>query len=377
MKRLYIFYGLLLPVLLVYSYLFVDTNLWLFTQPGYVHLQQLFKTFLIQHRITAAVLYFLLISGLFFAYWQTLQQISKRIISYKQTAVLFAFVSGFLLLSFPGFSYDVFNYIATARVAFHWKENPWVTMPADIANEPALAYTRAANKVALYGPTWVAATVIPHSFGNGQVFLSILSFKLFVFVCLLLFLYVLFRYTNNLWQTAFFAFNPLVLMEVTLGGHNDIVMMFLAATSLVLFLAKPGLRIRSILLFCLSVFVKGATLVLLPLFFLGRQKKHSLFFIGFLAMFGVFLLTPFREEMYPWYGVWWLSFLVFTPYVKNKLVYSAAAFLSFGLLLRHAPYIAMGYYEGPGPLLRIVVMSIPVIIWSVLHYKAILKSIRL
>ena len=41
-------------------------------------------------------------------------------------------------------------------------------MPIEIPNEPYLAFTRAANKTALYGPVWILLTAIPHLLGQGD-----------------------------------------------------------------------------------------------------------------------------------------------------------------------------------------------------------------
>jgi hypothetical protein len=231
-----------------------------------------------------------------------------------------------------------------------------------------LAYTRAANKVALYGPTWIALTFFPHIVANGNVFLSILTFKLLIYLCFILFLILVYRTTKNLWQTSFFAFNPLVLMEVVLGGHNDITMMLLALAGIVSFLSK---RKWGFFIWFLSIFVKGATIVLLPLFFLNRFGREKVFFIGYWLMFAVFLITPFREEMYPWYAVWWLSFVVFLPLEKYRLLYLFSAFFSFGLIFRHLPYVMMGYYEGPGPLLRIGLTILPLFVFIIVYRKEI------
>lgn len=373
MKLVVIGYVCTLSILLLFSYCFVDLNLQLSSNSTYLFLQPFFRSFLYEFRAIAGIVYIGIISVLFILYVALLRLIRENSLSFGQWKRLFIIVITLLFFSFPAFSYDVFNYIATARVAFYWQENPWIVMPIDIPNEPALAYTRAANKVALYGPTWILLTWFPHISGLQQVWVTIFTFKFVILLFYILFLYMLYKKTKSLFQITVFAFNPLVLVEVILGGHNDITMMVLATSSLLLIQQKRFMKkFISILLFLLSVGVKGATIVLFPLFFFD-YKKTSIFFYGFIAMFLVFLLTPFREEMYPWYAVWFFSMLVFLPFNSYSFLYKLVIVISFGLLLRHAPYIFMGYYEGLGPLLRFLVMILPVLIFLLLHWKYLLK----
>jgi hypothetical protein len=77
-------------------------------------------------------------------------------------------------------------------------------------------------------------------------------------------------------------------------------------------------------------------------------------------MFVVFLLSPLREEMYPWYAQW---FLVFLPFLSHKkLIVYLSLILSFSLLLRYVPFMYLGTYFGPTPLLRILLAGLPLIV---------------
>lgn len=349
-------------VLIVFSYCFVDLNLFLLDRQIYQSFQTTLQSLLQNNRFMFGIIYVSIIISLFILYLRVLYLSYTKRISIKEIRTLLLIVVFFLLIAFPAFSYDIFNYIATAKVTFFWKENPWITMPIDIPNEPALAYTRAANKVALYGPTWILLTAIPHFLGLNNVWLTIISFKGLVTICYLLFILLLYKKTNNVFQVSVFAFNPLILVEVIVGGHNDITMMLFAVWGFFIFKEQKKIyKLMGILVWLLSVFVKGATVAMIPIFFIKRDMKQ-LFFIGFFCMFFAFLLTPLREEMYPWYAVWFLTMLSFLPYKEYKILYEYSIAFSFGLILRHSPYIFMGYYEGYGPILRVISMITPVAI---------------
>lgn len=362
MKILWIGFIITSLVLIVFSYCFVDLNLFLFDGPTYQSFQTTLQSLLQNNRFIFGIVYMSIIGSLFILYLRVLYLTYTKHIRINEIRKLFVIVVFLLLIAFPAFSYDIFNYIATAKVTYYWKENPWITMPIDIPNEPALAYTRAANKVALYGPTWIFLTAIPHFLGLNNVWLTIILFKALVTICYLFFVYLIYKKTNNIFQVSVFAFNPLMLLEIIVNGHNDIAMMVFALWGFFMFKEKTKInKLLGIFAWFLSIFVKGATVAMIPIFFIRRDMKQ-LFFIGFFCMFIVFLLTPFREEMYPWYAVWFLAFLSFLPYKEYKILYEYSIAFSLGLILRHTPYIFMGYYEGYGPILRIVSMIAPVAI---------------
>src|SRR5581483_4454944 len=84
-----------------------------------------------------------------------------------------------LLLAYPTMlSFDIFNYIATAKVLFHYHENPYIIMPMEFIGDPLLHYTRAANKVALYAPFWIFITGSPYVLGFKNIFLILFNFKI-------------------------------------------------------------------------------------------------------------------------------------------------------------------------------------------------------
>jgi len=58
------------------------------------------------------------------------------------------------------------------------------------------------------------------------------------------------------------------------------------------------------------------------------------------------------------------------------LLYGFTTVLTFALELRHLPYMWMGYYEAPGPILRLFLTMIPIAIYCiVLLVKKLNKQI--
>lgn len=339
-------YILILLLFGIFSYGFIDPNLTLSTNQTFVHLQKPLTNLVYHQRPETAIIFLVILLLLFAGYMYFLK-------SHPKIWVII-FSACILVFSYPALTYDLFNYIATAKVTYYYRENPYLVMPIEIPNEPNLAFTRAANKIALYGPVWILFTAIPHYFGGGDVWRSIIAFKLMNVLVYLGFSYFIYRETKNLLNVVFFALNPLVLIEVLMNGHNDIYMIALALV---------GLRYRNYIALFASWFIKGATLVLAPLLFLRLSWEKILVNAYWLLALVFFIVAPLREELYPWYAVWLIATASLMPLKSHRFIFGFTIVLSFALELRALPYMWMGYYEGPGPTLRLLLTVVPVTLY--------------
>ena len=330
------------------------------------------------HTVYPTAWYTATVGLLFGWYLWILHQTKKTLVNSK---TVWSFIIGtiaILVWSYPAFSNDIFNYIATAKVAYLYGENPYITMPIDIPNEPTLAFLHAANKVALYGPAWIAVTAIPHYLGLGNLLATLYTFKLFIVGWYLLLCYLIWIASKkNPWALAFFAFNPLVLLSTLVDGHNDVVMMALALGAFLL--SRRHRYSVAFLLLIASTGIKGATILLVPIFvwcwYNNRKNKYTdwqlVWYWSSIAMYVIFFLSPIREEMYPWYFIWPLTFV---SLLKNpSLLIGASYGFSVGLLLRHAPFLYTRSWMGITPVVKkIVTVLIPAL--SVIQY--VKKSIQ-
>ncbi|OGG24466.1 hypothetical protein A3A79_04760 [Candidatus Gottesmanbacteria bacterium RIFCSPLOWO2_01_FULL_43_11b] len=332
-------YIIALVFLTIFSFGFIDANFSVKILPAVFE-------FIHSNRPLATYLYVGAVTYLFIFYFWILRQ-NRNIwkLIFISCAILF--------FSFPAFSYDIFNYMATAKVAYLYKENPYVVMPIEFPNEPMLSFLHAANKVALYGPTWIALTYIPHIISGGNILVSIWAFKALAAIFYLGVCWILWKLGGNS-ALAFFALNPLVITETLVSGHNDIVMMFFGL--LAFYFAKAKRWWLGLFVLVLSIFVKGATIILLPLYFLNIPWNKKWLWAA-AGMFIVFLLTPLREELYPWYFIWPLTFiaLLSNTHILRYLSYG----FSIGLPLRFAPFIYYGDWSGVVPIIKKIVSSLP------------------
>lgn len=352
-------YSLLLAALTIFSYGFVDAN---FPFRPFLSLFMLVNQ---QHAITGTI-YTVIIILLFCFYFFLLSRTYKKKITTKYIWQLIVATSIILFLSFPAFSYDIFNYIATAKVAFLYKENPYIVMPIDIRNEPLLAFMHAANKTALYGPVWIILTIIPFVLGMNNLWITIFSFKLFTLFFYLGLTYFIWKLSNkNNVSLVYFAFNPLVLIEALVSSHNDVVMIFFALFSFLLIKEKKLLP--SLFFFLFSILIKFATLFLIPVYaytMYASIKNRSInwkyvWTWSAISMYIIFFLSPLREELYEWYFIWPLSFVALNGRINLFSLLSIA--FSFGLSFRIVPFLFTASWSGKAPIVKKIVSFLPVI----------------
>lgn len=340
-----------------FSYLFIDPNLF--------YLHTLYSGYHLTHKTVTTAVFIALITLFYFCYYFFLKHQEKFSKNVKRIIFLASFI---LLLSYPAMlSYDIFNYIATAKVLYVYHENPYIIMPIDIQNEPLLSFMHAANKLALYGISWIGLSSLPTLLSFGNFLLFMFNFKLLIFMFYIATLRLLTRLTNNKSAIIFFGLNPLVLIETFVSGHNDIVMMFFALLSFYFLLVKKN-KIWYVLFIFISILIKYATIFLIPLFiyiyFLEVKKiplnKEKIFLIAFCSMMLIFLFSSIREEIYPWYAIW---FLIFVPLVHKRIVQNIVIILSFSLLLRYVPYMFLGTHSGITPAIKTFVTFVPSLIY--------------
>lgn len=358
-KIIFYLYIVFLLVFLFFSYAFIDPNL--------LYLHKIYSGFAFDNRVATSLLYLILILIFYIFYGILINYFGKKNATKNNFKKYFIATICILIFSYPAMlSYDIFNYMATAKVAFLYKENPYIIMPIELIGDPLLLFMHAANKVALYGPIWILFTGLPYivSFGNFLVFLF--SLKMFVCIFYIASVYLIWKLSDNLLSVVFFALNPLVIIEILISGHNDIVMMFLALLAFYFFNKKKTLV--AIFLLFLSILIKYATIFLLPIFIYIVWKNRfqtkidwgKIYFYSTLSMIIIFLLSPIREELYSWYAIWFLTFASLC--VTQKIVYYFSIFISFGLLLRYLPFMFLGTYFGSTPTLKTILTMTPLVI---------------
>lgn len=369
-KLILFFYVFLLLLLSIFSYAFVDPNLELNSSSSYQAFQKRLSFLVFQKPIGASLIFIFFVLSLFFLY---LYLLNSSELSEKQLWRLILVAVLALFLSYPAFSHDIFNYIMVAKIVTLYHENPYFVMPIEFLGEPMLAFMHFANAITPYPPFWIILTLIPSILAKGNILAGIFLFKLLIVFFYLGSAFLIGKMNHR--GLVFFAFNPLVLIEVLISSHNDMVMMFFALLGFyLLFRQRKTLSLISLLV---SAGIKYVTIILLPLFLLlPRLRKERLISFSCWLLFSAFLLSPLKRELYPWYLIWVLPLVALET--DNKMFFWLTIAFSFGLLGRYLPFLYTGSWGGITPMVKIWVTIIPpVAVILIFSLKQIFFRIRL
>lgn len=360
LKLLILLYLSTIIALFVYSFTQVDLSLTLSRASIYQLVEKYLQNIGFFQRPLSTAIYIVILVLLVCFYLIFLYQIFKKKINAKSIWKIIIFTTVVLVFSYNAFSYDLFNYIFDARIVTHYHLLPYLHSALDFPQDPMLSFMRWTHRTFPYGPSWLALTA-PLSFIGANYFLpTFFLFKLLMGFSFLGSCYLVYKISekifpeNKLLNLAFFALNPLVLIESLVSAHNDIPMIFFFLVSIYLFLEKK--KILSFVSNIFSIGIKFSTGVVFPLFLVleffnrkGKKINWELFFVGsfFLSLLTIILAT-LRTTFQPWYLVFPLSLATFVPRKYYISIPSIIATI-FGLLI-YVPYVYMTDYAKQYPL---------------------------
>lgn len=255
-----------------------------------------------------------------------------------------------LLFSYPAFSYDIFNYMFTAKTVLVYHKNPYEVIPLQFTGvEPWLSFMRWTHLPSAYTPLWIVLTLPAYLLGFGYFLTTLWSMKAVAvagYVGVVWFVGKILEKKdakNQALGMAIVALNPLIIFETLVSGHNDIVMMAFALGSI---------YYSSFFLMALATATKLMTIFLLPVMFFGYRPMLYL-----AAMALGLVAVVLQREILPWYFVWIIPFVALLP--KNRVILIISSAFSLGLLLRYAPYFYLGHWNDPVPIIKLWVTLVP------------------
>ncbi len=357
-KLLFISYIIISLGLFLYSYTQVDLNLTLSRVSVWQTIQKSFQHIGYYQRPLSMELYLLLLVLLFGLYFFLLWMIKVKRIQRKEFFGLILVTTLFLVFSYPAFSYDMFNYIFTAKTVLVYHKNPYAVIPLQFTGvEPMLAFMRWTHLPSAYTPFWILLTLPAYLFGFGYFLLIMWNIKLLVAAFYLISIWLVGKILDELDKhysvlgMAIFAFNPLIIIETLVSGHNDVIMMTIALGAMYLYIKKKS--VASFFVLALSVAVKLMTVFLIPayVFKWNRYVILTLMLIGFIGVLS-------QREVLGWYWVWIMPFVALLPRRTDFVILASG--VSLGLLLRYAPFLYLGHWDPPVPFIKDTVTLISI-----------------
>ena len=320
MKLLKVVFGayfLTLVALFFYSFTQVDLSLTLTKTTLLQAILSKLQYFGFYQRPISAVV-FITISLLLFVFYVYFLSIAKKITPNKLFILIgITFIS--LVFSYNAFSYDLFNYIFDAKILTFYHQNPYLFKPLDFASDPMLSFMRWTHRLYPYGPSWLLFTA-PLSFIGSNVFLlTFFMFKILIGLAFLgssLLIYKISEFIdseNKIFNTIFWSFNPLIIIEGLVSAHNDFALVFFSMLAFYLYLQKK--KFFSFLALLFSIGVKYLSFILIPIFgyliYLEKRGKKIQWDKIILAsvVFSLISLAAvtYRTTFQPWYLIFPLS----------------------------------------------------------------------
>lgn len=383
---------ILLLILAVFSYSYVDLNLTLTKNQFVLSVVSKLQYLGYYMRPQATALYLILISVLFSNFAVNLILFSKNKLSKRYLAFSTVISSLILIPSYPFLSSDLFNYLFDAKIITFYHANPYTHKPLDFPSDEWLRFMRWVHRYSPYGPLWLAYSVIPSLLSLGKFISAFFAFKIFIGVFHIFNSFLIYKTLEKLNKnltltgTAFYALNPIFLIEGIVNAHNDIVHAFFVLFSI--YLLSQNKLFYSIVSIIIGSFVKYLAILSLAALSLVKFTNRKLedyillnlvIYTAFTFIFSTFRFTvPFvssgslQTQFQPWYLFWTLPLVALLA--NKKLLLLTSITLSFSALLRYIPFLYYGDWSHPGTIafMQIATLSLPVLLLTVVRFKKIL-----
>lgn len=220
--------------------------------------------------------------------------IQRRAPAHNQLALrliwLGTILAGLIYVFTPAMlSHDIFVYASYGRVLAIYHNNPYFAPLSAFPLDPFNELNYWANATAAYGPFWLYICSLWGFVLGPQPLGYVLAFRLFALAMHLLNIWLVATTLRTSGQssrvvllgTLLYAWNPLVLMESSLGGHNDVFMVTLLLVGILLSiraekrgqLTHPRGYLPPLTAFTLAALIKFTMLPLVVLFIIFLTWK--------------------------------------------------------------------------------------------------------
>lgn len=354
-----IFYILISIFFLIYSYGFVDLNLTLSSNPAALSLISRLQHLVYFDRPLSARIFLVLISLLVILYLVSLYKLKKT----KKFPWRFILALGLIFtLSYPLFSYDVFNYMFHSKIIWFYHKNPHIYAPLYFEGDPWLRFMRWVHTPAAYGPGHTLLYSLVYPLGLGKFTLILLITKLIPYAFYLWTIKLL----GSIGQTLKsiknpvllqlgYALNPLILIEILSNVHNDGIMMAFYLYAVLLFLrGKTG---KSILALLYGVSVKLMTIIFLPAYFLKRWLSTKQLLLGTAWLMYIPLII-WIGRFQPWYVVWFATASAVSASTPTLIFATLTTILT---LYYYFPYVSTGFWNNSPTFIFSLVVAMPLL----------------
>jgi hypothetical protein len=179
------------------------------------------------------------------------------------------------LLAPPLLSQDVFSYIAYARLGVKHSLGPYTHSPLDVPGDPVFGFAGSKDAVSVYGPLFTLLTYPLAPLGVAGAFWTL---KAVAAACSLGIVGLVWKGARLLGlepvlPTAFVGLNPLVLVHVVGGAHNEALVVLLTVLGVVVWLEATGHRPQATGIAALGAGIKASAGLVVPFLVVGDRER--------------------------------------------------------------------------------------------------------
>ena len=297
-----------------------------------------------------------------------------------------------LIFAYPFLSSDLFNYLFDAKIIIKYNASPYTHRPLDFPQDEWLRFMRWVHRYSPYGPLWLGISIFPAALGLGKFVLNFLAFKIFIASFHLINAVIIYKILKKidppktLIGTAFYAINPLFLIEGVVNAHNDVV--FATTLLLAMLFLVTRKKLAALIAVLSGILIKYISLLIFPWVVLNLIekidiKKSILLSLITMAIF-TFIYSSFKVtvpfvsagatqvQFQSWYLFWTIPFVALMPTASLIVVALASAFAA---TLRYLPFLFYGDWSHPGTtgFMQIIFIIPPAITIVLLSVKRLLN----
>lgn len=201
-----------------------------------------------------------------------------------------AAVAGLIYVFTPAMlSHDILAYASYSRLLAVYHANPYFVPISHFLHDPFTPLNYWAHTTSAYGPIWMFVCALLGFVLGPQPIDYVLAFRLFALAAHLLNIWLVIKTLQTMAQSSrtvtlgalLYAWNPLVLLESNLGGHNDIFMLTFLLLGIFLcaraekqgVLTHPRGYLPPVVAFSLAALVKYTMLPVIVLFIIFLALK--------------------------------------------------------------------------------------------------------
>ncbi|HEX6458603.1 MAG TPA: glycosyltransferase 87 family protein [Thermoleophilaceae bacterium] len=179
------------------------------------------------------------------------------------------------MLAPPLLSRDVFSYIAYARLGVEHSLNPYTHSPLDIAGDPVFRYAGSVNAVSVYGPLF---TLLTYPLGSLGLAGALWTLKAVAAACSLGIVGLVWKGARLLGRdpllpAAFVGLNPVVLVHVVGGAHNEALVVLLTVLGVVVWVGGRRSEVGGTALASVGAGIKASAGLVLPFLIVGSRER--------------------------------------------------------------------------------------------------------